>query len=175
MDADPPTGKAVGAAARAASMSPAERSEVAKRAATKRWASPTLKATHGSADHPLKIGDIEIPCYVLEDGRRVLSMRGVLGGLGMSQGTAGRSGDRLLSFASGKGVSQFVSSDLLAQLTTPIKFTPITHSQSFSVCSQMRPPAPTPALLNTKFGAPKRAIVAAAKASTSSDLEMSKR
>lgn len=123
MDADHPTGKAAGGAARAASMSPVERSEAAKKAATKRWSSPTLKATHGSADHPLKIGDIEIPCYVLEDGRRVLSMRGVLGGLGMSQGTAGRGGDRLLSFASGKGVSQYVSSELLAQLTTPIKFT----------------------------------------------------
>jgi hypothetical protein len=36
------------------------------------------KATHGSSDHPLKIGDVEIPCYVLEDGRRVLSLGGMV-------------------------------------------------------------------------------------------------
>jgi hypothetical protein len=35
------------------------------------------KATHGAADHPLRIGDIEIPCYVLEDETRVLSLRGL--------------------------------------------------------------------------------------------------
>ena len=53
---------------------------------------------------------------------------------------------------------------------TPIRLTPITHSQSRSVCSQIRPPAPTPALLKTKCGAPKRSIVAAPSASTSAAL-----
>lgn len=32
-------------------------------------------AAYGSADRPLKIGNIEIPCYVLSDGRRVLVQR----------------------------------------------------------------------------------------------------
>ena len=32
-----------------------------------------LKAKYGSVDKPLKIGDIEIPCYVLEDGTRILT------------------------------------------------------------------------------------------------------
>ena len=45
--------------------------------------------------------------------------------------------------------------------------TPSTHSQSATVFSQIRPPAPTPALLNTICGAPKRASVAAPSASTS--------
>lgn len=31
------------------------------------------RATHGSPDHPLKIGGREIPCYVLEDGTRVIT------------------------------------------------------------------------------------------------------
>ena len=38
--------------------------------------------------------------------------------------------------------------------TTPHKFTPSNHSQSATVFSQTKPPAPTPALLKTKFGAP---------------------
>ena len=32
-----------------------------------------LRATHGSPDRPLRIGNLEIPCYVLENGMRVLS------------------------------------------------------------------------------------------------------
>ncbi|KAF1040252.1 MAG: hypothetical protein GAK34_03073 [Delftia tsuruhatensis] len=37
---------------------------------------------------------------------------------------------------------------------TPQRLTPSTHCQSSSVFSQTSPPAPTPALLNTKCGAP---------------------
>ena len=53
---------------------------------------------------------------------------------------------------------------------TPITLTPSTQSQSATVFSQIRPPAPTPALLKTMFGAPKRAFVAAPSASTSAAL-----
>jgi hypothetical protein len=41
-----------------------------------------LKATHGSDKTPLKIGEIEIPAYVLEDGTAVLSGRAVQTALG---------------------------------------------------------------------------------------------
>lgn len=36
-----------------------------------------LKSIYGSDKTPLKLGDLEIPCYVLEDGTRVFSGRGV--------------------------------------------------------------------------------------------------
>ncbi len=36
-----------------------------------------LKALWGSPDKPLKIGSLEIPAYVLENGTRVLSGRGM--------------------------------------------------------------------------------------------------
>lgn len=36
----------------------------------------TLETIAGAADRPLKIGEIEIPCYVLEDETRVVSQRG---------------------------------------------------------------------------------------------------
>jgi hypothetical protein len=75
-----------GGFARAASLTPEQRSEQAQKAAAARWAHPILRATHGSPDHPLRIGDIEIPCYVLEDGTRVLSQRGLQTGIGMSTG-----------------------------------------------------------------------------------------
>ena len=60
------TGKAAGGLARAAKLSPEERSESARKAAlAKADARKLPKATHGSSDHPLKIGDVEIPCCVL--------------------------------------------------------------------------------------------------------------
>lgn len=67
-------------------------------------------------------GEIEIPCYVLEDGTRVLSQRGMTAGLGMSQGTAGGDGDRLVSFLRGNRLSPFVSRDLAALIQAPIPF-----------------------------------------------------
>jgi hypothetical protein len=85
----------------------------------------TLETIAGANDRPLKIGNIEIPCYVLEDETRVLSLRGVLGGLNMSLGrTSGRREDRLTSFLTGKAISPFVSSELAARIEQPVKFAP---------------------------------------------------
>src|SRR5580698_9101241 len=99
-------GKAKGGLARAASMTKKQRKDQAKKAAASRWSGDIKSATHGSDDHPLKIGDIEIPCYVLEDETRVLSQRGTMGGLSLGRGTgAGISGDELVNFLSGKSLS----------------------------------------------------------------------
>jgi hypothetical protein len=94
-----------GGKARAAKMSREERSEIARTAAEARWKKNLPIATHGDADHPLRIGAVEIPCYVLNDGRRVLVQAGMLHGLDMKQGTAGRgAGDRLVKFISTKSI-----------------------------------------------------------------------
>jgi hypothetical protein len=116
------TGKAVGGAARAKALSPERRTEIAVHAAKAKAEIAKLpKATHGSTDHPLRIGDVEIPCYVLEDGTRVLSQRGVVAGLGMKYGS--RAGaDRLSAFLTGKGISPYVSGELMALIANPIRF-----------------------------------------------------
>jgi hypothetical protein len=124
-DTKDPTPQSKGGKARAEKMSAESRSAIASLAASARWnaISQLPKATHGSADHPLRIDDIEIPCYVLEDGTRVLSQRGTLGGLGLSQGSSGGTGaDRLAGFVKGKGISPFVSSNLMALIDNPIRF-----------------------------------------------------
>lgn len=117
--ADDIKGRSKGGVARAKVLSKERRSEIAKKAADSRWGEGglVLKATHGSADHPLVIGDIAIPCYVLEDGTRVLSQRGLVGGLSMGSGD-----DRLATFVSGKAISPFISEELSATIRTPIKF-----------------------------------------------------
>lgn len=124
MTDDDATGRSRGGNARKDALSPRKRKAIAKAAAAARWSSDIKKATHGSPDHPLKIGDIEIPCYVLEDERRVLSQGGVIGALGMKRGSRPVPGgsDRLAAFLGGKTISTFVSNDLLLVIDNPIKF-----------------------------------------------------
>lgn len=114
-----------GGKARAAKLSPDERSAIAKNAAASRWSEedPILQATHGSSDRPLLIGDLRIPCYVLEDGRRVLSLNGMIDALAMSRGsgTPGR-GDRLAQFAASKSISPFLSNELSRVMNEPVRF-----------------------------------------------------
>jgi len=122
---DKTTGRAKGGLARAEALAPRDRKAIAKKAAAARWSGEIKQATHGSDDHPLKIGDIAIPCYVLEDETRVLSQRGVVvGGLGIQYGGGSRinGADRLTSFLQGRTLSPFVSKELLVLVQNPIRF-----------------------------------------------------
>lgn len=83
------------------------------------------KAIFGAADHPLKIGDLEIPCYVLEDGKRVLVRTGMIKSLGMSEGTGSRSlpgNDRLAKFIGGSALKPFIPDELAEMITHPLRF-----------------------------------------------------
>src|SRR5258708_7511405 len=125
-------GASKGGVARAASLTPEERSESARAAVEARWRkagklTEIPQATHGSPDRPLRIGDLEIPCYVLADGRRVLVQRGMLASLDMKQGTAGRGGgDRLAKFVATKSLAPFVAPELAEMIKNPIRFQPPT-------------------------------------------------
>jgi hypothetical protein len=118
------SGKAEGGKARAKALTAEKRTEIARKAALAKAEIAKLpKATHGSSDHPLKLGSLEIPCYVLDDGRRVLSLGGMVKALGMSIGSAGGGdGDRLYSFATGKSISPFINNDLMSRMQTPVRF-----------------------------------------------------
>jgi hypothetical protein len=116
-------GRALGGKARMEGTTAKERRALAKKAAAARWSGDIKQATHGSPDHPLRIGDIEIPCYVLEDGRRVIIQGGMMTALDMKQGTAGKgSGDRLAKFIATKSVLPFADKELIHVITNPIKF-----------------------------------------------------
>src|SRR6185437_17181552 len=65
----------------------------------------------------------EIPCYVLDDGRTVLTQGGMLSALKMSQGTATKGGgDRLTNFTSTKSLTPFVPNSLREMIISPIAF-----------------------------------------------------
>ncbi|MHC5773959.1 P63C domain-containing protein [Nostoc sp.] len=84
-----------------------------------------LKAEYGSDEQPLRIADIEIPCYVLEDGRRVITQGGMIQALGIARGSVrGRGGERIAIFVTGKNLSPFISKGLRDVSTAPIIFKP---------------------------------------------------
>lgn len=78
------------------------------------------KATHGSPNKLFKIGDLEIrlECYVLEDGTRVLSGRGMQKAMALGQ----ESGSKLKSFLKNKELIPFINKDLTKELANPIRF-----------------------------------------------------
>jgi hypothetical protein len=79
-----------GGTARAAALPASRRSEIAKKAAAARWSESVAEAVCGSADKPLAIGDIEIECYVLDDGTRVITQASFLQALGRHRRAKGR-------------------------------------------------------------------------------------
>lgn len=91
-----------------------------------------LKTIAGAPDKPLIIGDIAIPCFVLENEKRVITQRGLFRALGMSVGSSGgRGGDRLVKFMEQSRFNEFSSNELRMMTSIPIKFKGATGSISF--------------------------------------------
>ena len=68
-----------------------ERRAIAKLGAKARWASGTPRGTDDGmprATHQgsMTVGELDLDCYVLEDGRRVFHKRGMAKALGMKSG-----------------------------------------------------------------------------------------
>ena len=84
-----------------------------------------LKIIAGEPDQPLVIGDMEIPCYVLEDETRVLSQGGFLQAIGRSRtpkaGTGGGVDD-LPAFLNASNLKPYLSHIREGVSTTPIPF-----------------------------------------------------
>ena len=111
-----------------------EGKSVARRAragagAQARWAKadPTRmklpKAEFGSTDRPLKIGDMSIPCYVLDDERRVLTVAGISDSMGLARGGSMVAGmNRLELFASRDRIKPFIPNGLTERIQDPIVF-----------------------------------------------------
>ncbi len=121
------TGKARGGIARAKSLSPEERSRIAKKAAAARWDDDLTQAVCGSPDRPLRVGNKEIPCYVLEDGTRVLTQGGFLEALGRHPKANVRTEEsedgesRMPPLLQGRAIRPFISPEFL-ETSRPVRF-----------------------------------------------------
>lgn len=133
-----PRGKAKGGFARAEKLTPEQRKEIATNAAIARWSPPIrgknlLRATH---EGPLKIGDIEFRCVVLEDKTRVISATGFMTGMGMYRSGAlsirrkdEPDGAQTPLFLAYKNLKPFINKDLSEVLSSPIEYLPKTGNR----------------------------------------------
>ena len=118
--------QSLGGQARATKLTHQRRAEIAREAARARWSKTgsMVVAHYGAPERPLRIGDIEIPCYVLSDGTRVLAQRGLQSGIGLSEG-GGPGGARkiaaLMARLREKGID---IRGLVARANSPIRFIP---------------------------------------------------
>lgn len=113
-------GKSRGGKARATKLSATERSAIAKKAANSRWAELPNAICATSEGQPLRIGNVELECYVLEDGTRLLSQAGFLSALGRHRKANVRR-ERAPAILQGKAIGPFISADTL-QKSSPIAF-----------------------------------------------------
>jgi hypothetical protein len=118
--------KVAGALARSKSLTPEERSAIARRAALTRHGKDLSRA---AAEGTLKIGDAVLSCAVLDDDNntRVLTQEGFLtsiGRAGKAKGGEGASVDGKPAFLRAKNLEPFISNELLAS-TTAIEFIPL--------------------------------------------------
>lgn len=135
------TMQAKGGAARAKRLSSEERSAIAKNAAEQRWdrGKTIVKATHEGF---LTISDMEIPCAVLEDGRRLLTQSGVMLALGRARQAKGRAyydGDvNLPSFLTAKNLKPFIP-DSLSVTSSQIGFRTLSGTKAFGYSAELLP------------------------------------
>lgn len=129
MDQESAAPQSLGGKARAKRLTPEERSAIAQAAAEARWSKASeqsgeirlQKATHTGE---LAIGNVRIPCAVLEDGTRVITQRGMFVALGMNKNPSrGQSSsiDNRPAFLSANNISPFIS-DELTRSWSPIPF-----------------------------------------------------
>lgn len=103
-----------GGLARAEALSAEELSNSGRKAALARWNKGLPKATHHGM---LTVGETNIPCFVLDDGRRVISGRSLTAAIGMK----GR-GQGVARISSHKMINSLGMSDLVLAIENPIKF-----------------------------------------------------
>ena len=129
--------RAAGGLARADKLSGEERKKIAKNAAEVRWRS-IPKASYSGVIH---VGDLEIPCCVLEDGTRLLTQYGFLQAIGRSpRPAAGRGSvvEQTAPFLALDNLKPFVSKDL-EHSTRPIVFQTEKGVRAFGYRAELLP------------------------------------
>lgn len=77
-----------------------------------------LKAEFGSDKTPLKLGSLELPCYVLEDGTRVFSGRSIQKAIG----STATSGTWITKFINSPAIKMNLQTSIFEKLSNPIPF-----------------------------------------------------
>jgi len=134
------TGKAKGGVARAESLTPQERKEIAQKAAAARWDSNVSQASHVGQ---FQIGNATLVAAVLPNGQRVLTQATFLRAIGRSRSPKGGTGvlstvDGLPFFLQAEALKPFISKALVAS-TTPVFFRDLANKKAAGYDAQLLP------------------------------------
>lgn len=131
--------KVEAAKARAASLSPSRRKEIARKAAVSRWGKD-LPTAYYTGD--LDIGGSKISCAVLEEGTRILTQSDVMRALGRARQAKGRAfykGDvNLPAFLTAQNLKPFIPSELYVT-SSQIEFKLPSGQRAFGYRAEMLP------------------------------------
>jgi hypothetical protein len=117
-----------GGKARASRLSEGERSAIARKAAEKRWGVSELPKAEYTGT--VEIGELQLPCVVLQDGRRIFSESGMAQALTRTPGGSGwkvrtnGGGVGLPSYLRPKNLLPYISAELTLKLVNPILYKP---------------------------------------------------
>lgn len=136
-------GASKGGLARAKKLTPEQRSEIARAAVEARWAKEGKaglpRATHEGV---LQVGDVIIPCAVLENGQRVLTQSGFMTALGRARQAKGReyydADVNLPAFLTAKNLRPFISKDL-EKTSSQIEFRTVRGVTAFGYPAELLP------------------------------------
>jgi hypothetical protein len=136
-----------GGKARAEALTPEERSESARQAAEARWAkhknreetANLVRATHEGI---LEIGNVQIPCAVLDTKQRVLTQSGFMMALGRARQAKGRgyynADVNLPAFLTAQNLKPFISKELEVT-SSQIEFKPLKGHIAFGYPAELLP------------------------------------
>ena len=130
LELTPQEAGAKGGKVRAQRLTRRQRAEIARQGARAKWAKEGVEinepvpVAYGSPDRPLRIGNAQIPCYVLQDGRRVFSQRGLQAALGLSTGGGTGRSRRLTAILGSLARKGVDTTGLSARTSTDLRFVP---------------------------------------------------
>jgi hypothetical protein len=134
--------QSLGGKARAEKLSKADRSAIAKSGAEARWEKAGKVIPRATHEGILVIGDMEIPCAVLEDGTRVLTQSGVMVALGRARQAKGRQyydGDvNLPAFLTAKNLKPFIPQELTVT-SSQLEFKTLNGTRAFGYRAELLP------------------------------------
>lgn len=134
--------QSLGGKARAEKLSKEDRSAIAKAGARARWDKAGKVIPKATYEGTLIIGDMEIPCAVLEDGTRVLTQSGVMLALGRARQAKGRryydADVNLPAFLTAKNLKPFIPSELTVT-SSQIEFKTLRGIRAFGYRAELLP------------------------------------
>jgi hypothetical protein len=134
--------QSLGGKARANKLSKEDRSAIAREAAHARWDKPGKTIPQATHEGILTIGDMEIPCAVLEDGTRVLTQSGVMVALGRARQAKGRqyydADVNLPAFLTAKNLKPFIPEELTVT-SSQLEFKTLSGIRAFGYRAELLP------------------------------------